>query len=390
MMNDSSFNMPEQGDIRKGIVLSISPKGILVDIGTKSVGEVLGVISERELGRTGSSVSANLSVGDEVLVYVVAPEDADGFVVLSLERARQEAERQWRRQRKEQLLATLQKGDIVEGVVRNLTNFGAFIDLGGTDGLIHLSELTWGHATHPSEVLQVGDTVSVYVLGVDQERGRIALSLKRLQPEPWSQVEEKYTVGQLVEAEIISLTDFGSFARVEEGVDGLVHVSELSDQPISHPRETVTVGEAVLLKILSIDAKRHRMALSRKQVDPFELIKWERERQQVLAGVEEPAQHIVWGQPEKVDARVAVQEVTIKDRETMAQLADKRPTLAAEPPPLSDQIVQEMEESLVLDTMVDMNPLLEVDLGRCRLEPLSGLEFDYSDLSEQLSLFFAP
>ena len=177
--------------------------------------------------------------------------------------------REWRQEQKEKLLKSLQEGSTVEGVVSSLADFGAFVNLGGADGLIHLSELSWGRVNHPSEVVQIGQTVKVYVLSVDMERKRIGLSLRRLQPEPWETVSEKYAVGQIVRGVITKLVNFGAFARLEnDAVEGLIHISELADRRIAHPREVVSEGEEFDLRIIRIDIERRRMGLSLKQALP--------------------------------------------------------------------------------------------------------------------------
>jgi small subunit ribosomal protein S1 len=156
-----------------------------------------------------------------------------------------------------------------KGVVSSLAQFGAFVDLGGADGLVHLSELSWNRATKPGDLLQVGQEVEVYVLNVDQERKRIGLSLKRLEPEPWSTVEERYYVGQLVEGAITRLTNFGAFALINNEIEGLIHISELSSGRINHPQDIVREGEKHVIRIIRIDASRRRMGLSLKRVaDP--------------------------------------------------------------------------------------------------------------------------
>ena len=163
---------------------------------------------------------------------------------------------------KEQLIEELHEGEIRHGRVTSITDFGAFVDIGGADGLVHLSELSWSRVKHPSEVLRVGDEVDVYVLGINAQEKKIALSIKRTQPEPWSQVAAKYEVGQLVRGTVTQLANFGAFARVEDGIEGLIHVSELSERRIGHPREVVSEGEELLLRVIRIDPARRRMGLS--------------------------------------------------------------------------------------------------------------------------------
>lgn len=159
----------------------------------------------------------------------------------------------------------LAPGDRRRGVVTRLSDFGAFVEVGGIEGLIHISELSWGRVTHPAQVLSPSQEVEVYVLQVDARRRRLALSLKRLSPDPWSAVEERYRVGQLVEGTITHVVDFGAFARLEEGVEGLVHASELAEGSFLHPHSVVREGEVLWMHILSIDVPRRRIALSLKQ-----------------------------------------------------------------------------------------------------------------------------
>ncbi len=192
------------------------------------------------------------------------------FKVLELDRKRNRlilseraAEREWRREKKEKLLDSLQEGMVLKGEVSSLADFGAFVDLGGADGLIHVSELSWGRVQHPNEVVKVGDEVDVYVLNVDNDRRRIGLSLKRLQPEPWTEFISKHNVDDEVEATITKLTSFGAFARVTNyDIEGLIHISELSDAHINRPGEVVQEGDTVRVKILRLEPERKRLGLS--------------------------------------------------------------------------------------------------------------------------------
>lgn len=187
--------------------------------------------------------------------------------------------REVREGQKERLLDSLREGEVRKGVVTSVCDFGAFVDLGGADGLIHISELAWGRIAHPSEVVKVGQEVEVYVLAVDHERKRIGLSLKRLEPEPWDLVEQRYRVGQLVEGVITKLTSFGAFARIDDTIEGLIHISELSEDRITHPKEIVKEGETHTLRIIRIDSRKRRMGLSLKRVaDPqYADIDWREE-----------------------------------------------------------------------------------------------------------------
>lgn len=160
------------------------------------------------------------------------------------------------------ILTRLKAGDIVSGHVTNLCDFGAFIDLGGLEGLIHISELSWGRVGHPEHMLQRGQEVHAYVLEVDREAARIALSIKRLRPDPWKTVEERYQIGQIVSGIVTNVVDFGAFACIEEGLEGLIHVSELAEGHFLHPRNVVDEGQRVEARILTIDAKARRLGLS--------------------------------------------------------------------------------------------------------------------------------
>src|SRR3954447_22476731 len=168
---------------------------------------------------------------------------------------------------KERLIENLKEGEVRKGRVSSIADFGAFVDIGGGDGLVHLSEISWSRVKHPSEVLKVGDEVDVFVLSVNPQEKKIALSIKRTQPEPWSRVATKYEIGQVVPATITQLANFGAFARIEDGIEGLIHVSELSDERVNHPREVVQEGQEVLVRIIRIDAQRRRMGLSLRRVN---------------------------------------------------------------------------------------------------------------------------
>lgn len=163
------------------------------------------------------------------------------------------------------VLNTIQSGDICSGQVTNLCDFGVFVDLGGLEGLIHISELSWGRVGHPADMLKRGDTIRVYVMQVDPGQERVALSLKRLHPDPWKTVESRYEVGQIVEGVITNVVDFGAFACIEEGLEGLIHVSELAEGHFLHPRNVVNEGETVRARILNIDGQARRLGLSLRQ-----------------------------------------------------------------------------------------------------------------------------
>ncbi len=167
------------------------------------------------------------------------------------------------------LLTELEKGQVREGVVKNITDFGAFVDLGGIDGLLHITDMSYGRVTHPSQVVKIGDTISVKVLNFDRERERISLGLKQLQPYPWADVDQKYPVGTRVEGRVVSITDYGAFVELEEGVEGLVHVSEMSwTRHVRHPSKVVSIGDQVGAVVLKVDQENEKISLGMKQVEP--------------------------------------------------------------------------------------------------------------------------
>jgi small subunit ribosomal protein S1 len=164
-------------------------------------------------------------------------------------------------------LQTLQKGQVRAGVVSSIVNFGAFVDLGGVDGLVHVSELSWKHIDHPSEVVEVGQEVTVEVLDVDMERERVSLSLKATQEDPWRQFARTHAIGQIVPGKVTKLVPFGAFVRVDEGIEGLVHISELAERHVEIPEQVVQVGNDVMVKVIDIDLERRRISLSLKQAN---------------------------------------------------------------------------------------------------------------------------
>lgn len=201
-------------------------------------------------------------VGEELCLKVIELDRGRNRLVFS-ERATV-----WGPKDGERLLQDITPGEIRRGHVSNLVDFGAFVDLGGVDGLIHLSELSWSRISHPREILNIGDPVEVYVISVDRENHRIALSLKRTQPDPWTVVDSRYHVGQTLMATITNVVDFGAFAEIEDGLEGLIHISEMAETKVSHPSQVVNPGDVVQVRILRIDSAGHRIALSMLQVEP--------------------------------------------------------------------------------------------------------------------------
>lgn len=198
-------------------------------------------------------------VGEELQLRIIELDPARNRLVLS-ERALI-----WAALEGTQLLENLRQGDLRHGKVSNLCNFGAFVDLGGVDGLIHVSELAWRRVSHPREVLEIGQEIDVYVLNVDRARRRVALSLKRLKDDPWLTVDQEYEVGHIVQGTITNVVSFGAFARLEDGLEGLIHISELGEGNFFHPRNVVQEGDVVSLRILRVDSANRRIGLSLRQ-----------------------------------------------------------------------------------------------------------------------------
>ena len=341
---------PKRGDVREGVVLSVRPGEIMVDIGAKQDA----IVASRELQQMSPEELQALNVGDGLHVYVVHIDKHSGSPIVSLRLAREyehwqraqelmdsgeiikatvtdynkggllcffeslqgfvpasqviglarrypresqddtlasfvgrelalkvievnrrrrrlilserAAGREWRAQQREQFLAEIKEGEIRVGTVSNLVVFGAFVDLGGIDGLIHLSQLSWGRVEHPRDVLEIGQSVDVFVLNVDRERQRIGLSLKHMQPDPWEMVGDKYEAGQLVTGTVTHLVKFGAFVELEPGVEGLIHLSELAEGDFGDSSNVVSEGEELSLLILSVDVEHHRISLSLTQV----------------------------------------------------------------------------------------------------------------------------
>lgn len=199
-------------------------------------------------------------VGQMLRLRVIELEPEKNRLILS-ERAAKVAAGQ-----RSEVLGRLQAGDRVRGQVTNLCDFGVFVDLGGVEGLIHISELSWGRVAHPENIVRRDQTVEVYVLDVDPEAARVALSLKRLHPDPWKTVAERYGVGQIIEGQVTHVVDFGAFVCIEEGLEGLIHISELAEGHFLHPRNVVAEGDLVKARILSIDGRSRRLGLSLRLV----------------------------------------------------------------------------------------------------------------------------
>jgi small subunit ribosomal protein S1 len=259
----------ESQEVIETQVVSCNKGGVIVNVG-RIRGFVPG--SQLAVSRTTDQTDIDAAsddrwaalVGENLQLKVIEVDKKRNRLILS-ERA---ALRDWQESQREKLLKELTEGDVCQGRIINLANFGAFVDLGGIDGLIHLSEFSWKRVSDPREVVEVGQEVEVYVLKVDRERQRVALSLKRLQPDPWASAEERYCEGQLVKGIITRLAKWGAFASIvgDEAIEGLIHISELAEDPVIHPRDIIKIGQVVTLRVIGLDATHHRLALSLKQV----------------------------------------------------------------------------------------------------------------------------
>jgi len=242
----------------EGRVLSRVKGGLAVDIGVKAFlpGSQVDLRPVRNLEGL---------IGERLQFKIIKFNKRRGNIVLS-RRALLEKERE--RQRRE-TLQTLEVGQIVDGVIKNLTDYGAFIDLGGIDGLLHVTDMSWGRVNHPSEIFQVGDQLKVKVLKFDPETERVSLGLKQIQPDPWVDAAHKYPIGKRIQGKVVSLTDYGAFLELEPGIEGLVHVSEMSwTKRVKHPSKVVSVGDAVDAVVLDIDEGNRKISLGMKQIEP--------------------------------------------------------------------------------------------------------------------------
>lgn len=252
-------------DIHEGSVADANRGGLIVPFGNlRGFVPASHVVNlPRGLSENERTEYLTKLIGTELTVKVIEVNRRRRRLVLS----QREAQREMRDALKDELLDELAEGEIRTGIVSGLRDFGAFVDLGGADGLIHISELAWHRVKHPREILNVGDKIEVFVLRLDTDGRRIGLSLKRLQPNPWSQVDELYHVGQMVEGVISRVTSFGAFVSMAPGIEALLHVSQIADPPPADPTVLLREGQAISARIISIEPHRQRLGLSIRDVD---------------------------------------------------------------------------------------------------------------------------
>jgi len=245
------------GETVEGTVIEVVKGGLILDLGVRGFlpASLVDIRRVQDLDEF---------MGQKLECKVIELNRSRNNVVLS-RRAVLEHERREVRQR---ILDELEPGKVVEGTISNIVDFGAFVDLDGIDGLIHISELSWSHVNHPSEVLNVGEKVNVKVLDIDRDRQRISLGLKQTQADPWQSVIETYQINDIVPGKVTKVVTFGAFVEIHAGVEGLVHISELADHHVENPREVVNQGDELEVRIIEIDADRRRLSLSLKRVTP--------------------------------------------------------------------------------------------------------------------------
>jgi small subunit ribosomal protein S1 len=249
-------NAAESGEPVEGQVIEVVKGGLIIDLGVRGFLPA-SLVDIRRV--------PNLDeyMGQKIETKVIELNRSRNNVVLSRRAVLEEQ----RKEDRERILDRLQPGQVVEGRISNIVDFGAFVDLDGIDGLIHISELSWSHVNHPSEILSIGDPVTVKVLDIDRDRQRISLGLKQTQEDPWQRVVDTYNVGDELEGTVTKVVTFGAFVEILDGVEGLVHISELAQHHVESPRELIQPGDQVRVKILEIDSERRRLSLSVKRVE---------------------------------------------------------------------------------------------------------------------------
>ncbi len=254
----------KEGDVVSGRVMRKIKGGLLVDIGVP----VFLPASQVDLRRPGDIAEY---VGKEVRCKILKIDQGRRNIVVSRRRLLEEE----RQRKKEALMAEIEVGEMRKGVVKNILDFGAFVDLGGIDGLLHITDMSWGRISHPSEMLKIDDEIEVKILKVDKERERISLGLKQKTESPWARVEEKYPRGVTVKGEVVNVVNYGGFVKLEDGIEGLVHISEMSwTRRINHPSEVVAIGDMVEVMVLDINKEKEEISLGMKQteVNPWTLV----------------------------------------------------------------------------------------------------------------------
>ncbi len=248
----------EAEEIIEGIVVAKAKGGLTVDIGLKAFlpGSQIDLRPVRNLEKL---------IGEKFQMKIIKMNKKRGNIVLSRRILLEEE----RKQARAGTLTKMKEGNQVEGIVKNITDYGVFIDLGGIDGLLHITDMSWGRVNHPSEMFAIGDKVTVMVLKYDQEKERVSLGLKQITPDPWVDVDNKYPVNTRISGKVVSITDYGAFVELEKGIEGLVHVSEMSwSRHVKHPSKMVSISDTVEAVVLTLDKEKKRISLGMKQIEP--------------------------------------------------------------------------------------------------------------------------
>ena len=248
----------EKGEVVEGKMIARVKGGMMVDIGVRAFlpGSQIDLHPVRDLDSL---------IGKSFPMKIIKMNHRRGNIVVSRRVLLEES----RDKKRKAAMSSLEAGQRIEGTVKNVTNYGAFIDLGGIDGLLHITDMSWGRVSHPSEVLSVGDRATVVILKYDKETGRVSLGLKQKTPDPWTQVEEKFPVDSRIKGKVVSITDYGAFVELEAGIEGLVHISEMSwSHEVRHPSKLVSVGDLVEVAVLAVDKANRKISLGMKQMTP--------------------------------------------------------------------------------------------------------------------------
>lgn len=419
-LDQHEYSLPESGDIRKGVIVDVSPEGIIIDLGLKRDGWV----PAADLAKLTTEERDSLKVDMEIPVYITNAGESDnlevsvhraflnedwikaqelmekgeiveaevvgynrggalvdfgrlrGFIPLSqlsdyrpsmkdrekqrvlsklrganlplkiievdrrrrrLVMSHRDAQKEWLEGRRNERFTTLTAGDVVTGRVSSLRDFGVFVDIGdGIEGLIHVSELAWYRIEHPGEVLKIGDEFEVFVLKVDENEQRVSLSRKRLLPDPWSNIDDRYKLNQLVEGKITRIVNYGAFVELEPGVEGLLHTSKLTKDDITNPNEVVREGETHLLRVISIDKERQRIGLSLKAVTAKEQIEWMMSQGTETEAPAQPAETVA----ETTEEAVGEETPAAVEPEVVATSDAVEPEVVATPDAVEPEVVE--------------------------------------------------
>ncbi|MEA3375949.1 MAG: S1 RNA-binding domain-containing protein [Chloroflexota bacterium] len=339
--------MMEAGELYEGEVSGFNRGGLLAPFGrirgfipaSHTVGLPRGLQGDERRERLAEMV------GDKVGLKIIEVDRHRRRLIFSQRQAR----RAWQKMQRERVMEELTEGETVTGTVTGITDFGAFVDLGGADGLIHISELSWGQVDDPREVVEVGNEVEVYVLNLDWERTRIALSLKRLKPNPWSQVADQYEVDELVEGKVTRVLDFGAFVELGLGVEGLLHISEMTGTSQLSPTEILKPGQKVLVKIIGIDPHKQRITLSARQVQRDQWEHWMAEHKITGEEAEPEAPEAEVAEEEAPEAEVAEEEApeaeAVEEEAPEAEVAEEEAPEAEEEAPEAEASEEEAPEA---------------------------------------------